>query len=41
MTRLEADGTRIIHRQFAVAADGKERLMMELDMTRKSPPKQP
>jgi hypothetical protein len=36
VTRLEAAGARIIHRQYAIAADGKERLMMELDMTRKN-----
>jgi hypothetical protein len=34
-TRLEADGARIIHRQFTIDAEGKERLIMELILTRK------
>ena len=41
VTRMEAKGDRIIHRQFTVAAGGQERLIMELEMTRKSPSKQP
>lgn len=36
VTRLEDEGRRIVHRQYAIAADGKERLMMELLMTRKA-----
>jgi Protein of unknown function (DUF1579) len=35
---VEASGDRIIHRQYAIAADGTERLMMELEMTRKTKP---
>jgi hypothetical protein len=34
-TKLEDDGNKIVHRQYAIAADGSERLMMELVMTRK------
>jgi hypothetical protein len=34
-TRLEEDGARIVHRQHNLAADGTERLIMELVMTRK------
>src|SRR5262245_33688542 len=33
-TRLEDDGNTIIHRQYGVAQDGTERLVMELRMTR-------
>jgi hypothetical protein len=36
VTKLEDDGNKIVHRQFAIAVDGSERLMMELVMTRKS-----
>ena len=36
VTTLDDDGRRIVHRQFTVAADGAERLMMELIMTRRS-----
>jgi hypothetical protein len=36
VTRLEDDGKKIVHRQYAIAADGSERLMMELVMTRKT-----
>jgi hypothetical protein len=39
VTRLEEDGRKIIHRQYAPTPDGKERLMMELLMTRKAPAK--
>jgi hypothetical protein len=35
-TTLEAEGKKIIHRQHAIDADGKERLVMELVMTRKA-----
>jgi hypothetical protein len=35
VTRLEDEGRRIVHRQFALNPDGQERLMMELVMTRK------
>ena len=38
VTRIEANGDRIIHRQYTVGADGQERLIMELNMTRKSKP---
>jgi hypothetical protein len=41
-TRLEQDGNRIVHRQYSLATDGSERLVMELVMTRKTesaPPK--
>ena len=34
-TRMEANGDRIIHRQYTVGAGGQERLIMELSMTRK------
>jgi hypothetical protein len=34
-TRLEQDGGKIVHRQYSLAADGSERLVMELVMTRK------
>jgi len=35
-TRLEDDGRKIVHRQVAVDADGKERPVMELVLTRKA-----
>ncbi len=35
VTRLEDGGRKIVHRQYAAAEDGKERLMMELVLTRK------
>ena len=35
VTRLEEDGAKIVHRQYAVGPDGSERLVMELVMTRK------
>ena len=36
VTRLEDGGRKIVHRQYTAGADGQERLMMELLMTRKS-----
>jgi hypothetical protein len=36
VTRLEDEGRKIVHRQFTAAQDGKERLVMELVMTRKA-----
>jgi hypothetical protein len=35
-TRLEENGRKLVHRQYAPGRDGKERLMMELLMTRKA-----
>ena len=35
VTRLEADGKRIVHRQYAMEAGTADRLVMELTMTRK------
>jgi hypothetical protein len=35
VTRLEDDGRRIVHRQYNAGPDGKERLIMELVLTRK------
>jgi hypothetical protein len=35
VTKLEDDGKKIIHRQFAVSQDGAERLVMELVLTKK------
>jgi hypothetical protein len=35
VTRMEANGDRIIHRQYTAGAQGQERLIMELNMTRK------
>ncbi len=35
LTRLEDNGNRIVHRQYGINADGTERLVMELVMTRK------
>lgn len=35
VTRLEDGGHKIVHRQFTMGADGKERLVMELMMKRK------
>lgn len=35
VTHMEDDGRKIIHRQYAIAADGTERLMMELVMSKK------
>jgi hypothetical protein len=38
VSRMEANGDRIIHRQYTVGVDGQERLIMELNMNRKSKP---
>jgi Protein of unknown function (DUF1579) len=35
VTRMEANGDRIVHRQYTVSPAGEERLIMELNMTRK------
>ena len=35
VTKLEEDGRKIVHRQYNTAQDGKERVVMELIMTRK------
>jgi hypothetical protein len=35
--RLEESGRKIVHRQYAFGRDGKERLIMELVLTRKTP----
>jgi Protein of unknown function (DUF1579) len=35
VTKLEEDGRKIVHRQFNTTQDGKERVVMELIMTRK------
>jgi hypothetical protein len=35
VTRLEENGAKIVHRQYGSGPDGKERLVMELVMTRK------
>jgi hypothetical protein len=36
ITTLEEDGKKIVHKQFSIAADGTERQVMELDMTKKT-----
>jgi hypothetical protein len=36
VTRLEDDGRKIVHRQYTAGPDGKERLVMELVLTRKA-----
>jgi hypothetical protein len=36
VTRLEDDGRKIVHRQYTAGADDKERLVMELVLTRKA-----
>jgi hypothetical protein len=36
VTRLEDEGRKIVHRQFTATQDGKERMVMELVMTRKT-----
>lgn len=38
VARLEDGGERLVHRQFGVAADGSERLVMELELKRKPAP---
>jgi hypothetical protein len=35
ITKLEDDGNKIVHKQYALAQDGTERLVMELVLTRK------
>lgn len=35
VTTLEDEGKKIVHKQFSIAADGKERQVMELVMTKK------
>ena len=35
VTRIDADGQRVQHRQWSIAADGSERLVMELVLTRR------
>lgn len=35
VTKMEADGNKIIHRQFNMTPDGKERVVMELVLTRR------
>lgn len=37
VTRLEDEGRKIVHRQYGGGADGMERLVMELVMTKKAP----
>ena len=37
-THLEEEGRVLVHRHYLVQEDGKERLMMELRLTRKGPP---
>src|SRR5262252_869295 len=37
VTKLEDDGKKIVHRQYGVNADGTERLVMELVLTKKEP----
>jgi hypothetical protein len=36
VSRLEENGRKLVHRQFAIGPEGKERLVMELTMTRKA-----
>jgi Protein of unknown function (DUF1579) len=36
VTRLEDEGRKIVHRQYNLTPDGKERLVMELVLTRKA-----
>jgi Protein of unknown function (DUF1579) len=40
ITRLEDDGKKIVHRQYSVTPEGKDRLVMELIMT-PAPPAKP
>jgi hypothetical protein len=35
VTRLEDDGRRIVHRQYTAGEGGRERLVMELILTKK------
>lgn len=39
VTKLEADGERIVHTQYGAGEGGKERVVMELVMTKKAEPK--
>jgi len=39
VTRLEDDGKKIVHRQYAVEAGAPDRLVMELVLTKKAPAK--
>ena len=41
VTRLEDGGKKIVHRQYNQTPDGKERLLMELVLTRKPTPASP
>jgi Protein of unknown function (DUF1579) len=42
VTRLEDEGRKIVHRQYAIDSENKERLVMELVLTRKAEtPKKP
>jgi len=41
VTRLEDEGRKIVHRQYNIGANGEERMMMELVMTRKAPTPKP
>lgn len=36
VTHLEDNGNKVIHRQFSIAADGTERIVMQLELTRKA-----
>jgi hypothetical protein len=38
VTKMEEDGNKIIHRQYNTTTDGKERVVMELVLTRKGTP---
>ena len=35
VTHIEDDGNKVVHRQYSLAADGTERIVMQLEMTRK------
>lgn len=37
ITTLEEGGKRIVHKQYSIAADGSERIIMQLEMTKKGP----
>jgi hypothetical protein len=41
VTSIEEDGSKIFHRQYSPGPDGKERLVMELVMTRKAAAPEP
>jgi len=36
VTHLEENGNKVIHRQYSIAADGTERVVMQLELTRKT-----